>query len=74
MEMHYSPSAFSGRNCSGLPQECHGQEWLGTESRSREQSLQCHISLCQPNESLIIRIAILFVFNYEVALYCSGQK
>lgn len=74
MEMDVSPSAFSGRSCSGLPQEYHGQEWVGTESRSLEQSLQCCMCPCQPNGSLIIRIAILFIFNYEVALYCRGQK
>lgn len=74
MDMHYSPSALSGRNCSGLPQECHGREWVGTESRSQEQSLQCCMCLCRPNESLIIRISIIFIFNYKVALHRSGQK
>ena len=72
--MNISPSVFSGRVCPGLPWEHHGEAWVGTESRSREQSLQCRVCLCQPNESLIIRIAILFIFNYEVALYFRGQK
>lgn len=67
-------SLVSGGVCPGLSGEHGGKVCGGMQSRLREQSLRCRECLCQPNQGLIVRIAILFIFNYEVALYFKGQK
>lgn len=74
VEMNVSLCLFGGRVFPGLPQEHCGEVLVGTKFRLPEQFFQCRVCLCQPSESLIIRIAIIFIFNYEVALYFRGQK
>lgn len=74
VKMNISPSLFCGKVCPGLPRERCGEVLVETKSRLPEQFFQCRVCLCQPSESLIIRTAVIFIFNYEVALCFRGQK